>query len=344
MVHGAGGTLLEHVKEHRLHGDLGPEDTLYFHTTTAWMMWNWQLSALAVGAHVVVNDGPVAGPETLWELVAEHGVTVFGTSPAYLQLCQDAGYRPADGRGPRPGCAPCSPPARCCTTGSSTGWPRPSGRCRCSRSPAAPTSSAASCSAPPTCPSAPAAARPAAWAWTSPRSTRTAARSWARSASWSAGARSPSAPARLPARPRRRPLPRRPTSPSTPGMWTHGDLIEFDPDGSARLHGRSDGVLNIDGVRIGPSEIYTVLRGRARRSPTPWPSSSATPAGPGHRGWCCSSSCGRAPGSTATWTGPSGARCAGRRRPRTCPRWWSPSPSCRSPTTASAPSGPPATR
>jgi acetoacetyl-CoA synthetase len=46
-----------------------------------------------------------------------------------------------------------------------------------------------------------------------------------------------------------------------PGMWTHGDLIEFDADGSARLHGRSDGVLNIDGVRIGPSEIYTVLRG-----------------------------------------------------------------------------------
>ena len=41
MVHGAGGTLVEHVKEHRLHGDLGPGDTLYFHTTTAWMMWNW---------------------------------------------------------------------------------------------------------------------------------------------------------------------------------------------------------------------------------------------------------------------------------------------------------------
>ena len=94
MVHGAGGSLLEHVKEHRLHGDLRPDDMLYFHTTTAWMMWNWQLSALAVRRHVVLYDGPVIGPETLWELVAEHGVTVFGTSPAYLQLCQDAGYRP----------------------------------------------------------------------------------------------------------------------------------------------------------------------------------------------------------------------------------------------------------
>ena len=95
MVHGAGGSLLEHVKEHRLHGDLRPDDVLYFHTTTAWMMWNWQLSALAVGAHVVVYDGPIRGPETLWELVARHGVTVFGTSPAYLQMCQDVNYRPA---------------------------------------------------------------------------------------------------------------------------------------------------------------------------------------------------------------------------------------------------------
>src|SRR6185436_6048119 len=58
-------------------------------------MFNWQLSALAVGAHVVLYDGPVSGPRTLWELVADHGVTVFGTSPPYLQLCQDAGYRPA---------------------------------------------------------------------------------------------------------------------------------------------------------------------------------------------------------------------------------------------------------
>lgn len=96
IVHGAGGTLLEHVKEHRLHGDLGADDTLYFHTTTAWMMWNWQLSALAVGAQIVVYDGPVVGPSTLWTLVADHGVTVFGTSPAYLQLCEEQGYRPAD--------------------------------------------------------------------------------------------------------------------------------------------------------------------------------------------------------------------------------------------------------
>ena len=96
IIHGTGGVLLEHIKEHRLHGDLRPDDTLYFHTSTAWMMWNWQLSALAVGARIVLYDGPVLGPATLWEIVADEGVTVFGTSPAYLQLCQDADYRPAE--------------------------------------------------------------------------------------------------------------------------------------------------------------------------------------------------------------------------------------------------------
>jgi acetoacetyl-CoA synthetase len=94
IVHGAGGTLLEHLKEHRLHGDLGPEDILFFQTSAAWMMWNWQLSALACGTRVVVFDGPLAGPGTLWGIVAEEGVTVFGTSPPYLQLCQDSGYSP----------------------------------------------------------------------------------------------------------------------------------------------------------------------------------------------------------------------------------------------------------
>ena len=150
MVHGAGGTLLEHVKEHRLHGDLRPDDVLYFHTTTAWMMWNWQLSALAVGAHVVLYDGPVAGPEALWELVAEHGVTVFGTSPAYLQLCQDADYRPRRRAGPdrrlRADALDRRGAARLAVR---LGRRRGGRRSRCSRSPAARTSSAASCSGSP---------------------------------------------------------------------------------------------------------------------------------------------------------------------------------------------------
>src|ERR1700749_17665 len=94
IVHGAGGTMLEHLKEPRLHGNLGPGDTLSFQTSAAWMMWNWQLSALACGARVVLYDGPLAEAGTLWRIVAEEEVTVFGTGPPYLQLCEDSGYSP----------------------------------------------------------------------------------------------------------------------------------------------------------------------------------------------------------------------------------------------------------
>ena len=94
IVHGAGGTLLEHVKEHRLHGDLRSGEKLFYQTSTAWMMWNWQLSALACGAEIILFDGVVTGPETLWRIVAEQNVAVFGTSPPYLKLCENFGYSP----------------------------------------------------------------------------------------------------------------------------------------------------------------------------------------------------------------------------------------------------------
>src|SRR4051794_13438672 len=95
VVHGAGGTLLEHLKEHRLHCDLRRGDRLFFQTSCAWMMWNWQLSALAGGATLVLYDGMISGANTLWELAAGERVTHFGTSPAYLKMCQDHGYEPA---------------------------------------------------------------------------------------------------------------------------------------------------------------------------------------------------------------------------------------------------------
>ena len=257
IVHGAGGTLLEHLKEHRLHGDLRPGDTLFFHTTAAWMMWNWQLSALASGRRIVLYDGPVPSPETLWRLVAEERVTVFGTSPPYLQLCQDAGYRAAPTSWTLGACGPCSPPARSCTTGSSTGSPSTSGRSRCSRSRAAPTSSAASCSATRTCPSAAGEASAAASASTCRRRRGRPSRRHGRRARLPQPVPLPAA--RLLRRPGRERGSTRPTSRQNPGLWTHGDLIEFDRGRPARLHGRSDGVLNMRGIRIGPAEIYRVL-------------------------------------------------------------------------------------
>src|SRR4051794_17992167 len=94
LLHGAGGTLLEHVKEHRLHCDLRAGERLFFQTSCGWMMWNWQLSGLASGVELVLYDGVLAAPEALWQIVAEERVSVFGTSPAYLRFCEDSGLSP----------------------------------------------------------------------------------------------------------------------------------------------------------------------------------------------------------------------------------------------------------
>lgn len=96
IVHGAGGTLLEHIKEHRLHSDIGHRDTLMFQTSTGWMMWNWQLTALASGAHIVLYDGSVSYPEktSLLKVIDDLNVTVFGTSPAYVQYLIESGITP----------------------------------------------------------------------------------------------------------------------------------------------------------------------------------------------------------------------------------------------------------
>ncbi len=96
MVHGAGGTLLQHLKEHVLHTDLSRESTLFYFTTCGWMMWNWLVSALAVGARVVLYDGsPLVPPTILWDMAASERVTVFGTSAKYLALSEKEGVTPA---------------------------------------------------------------------------------------------------------------------------------------------------------------------------------------------------------------------------------------------------------
>jgi acetoacetyl-CoA synthetase len=97
MVHGAGGTLLQHVKEHQLHCDLAPGDRLFYYTTCGWMMWNWLVSALASGVTIVCYDGapmPPDDPGALWRMAAEERVTAFGTSAKYLAACEAAGLVP----------------------------------------------------------------------------------------------------------------------------------------------------------------------------------------------------------------------------------------------------------
>jgi acetoacetyl-CoA synthetase len=95
MVHGAGGTLLQHLKELVLHTDLTPDDRMFYFTTCGWMMWNWMVSSLAVGATVVLYDGaPLAPPRILWDMAEAEGITVFGTSAKYLALAEKEGLEP----------------------------------------------------------------------------------------------------------------------------------------------------------------------------------------------------------------------------------------------------------
>ena len=96
IVHGAGGTLLQHLKELVLHTDLTREDRIFYFTTCGWMMWNWLVSSLAVGATVILYDGAAMAPEKdiLWRMAEAERVTVFGTSAKYLALCEKEGLAP----------------------------------------------------------------------------------------------------------------------------------------------------------------------------------------------------------------------------------------------------------
>jgi len=98
IVHGQGGTLFQHLKEHRLHGDLKDGDRLFYFTTTSWMMWNWLVSGLACNATLVLWEGSPFHPDpaVLWRLAEAEGFTQFGTSAKYIDACKKAGVRPAE--------------------------------------------------------------------------------------------------------------------------------------------------------------------------------------------------------------------------------------------------------
>ncbi|HET9079279.1 MAG TPA: acetoacetate--CoA ligase [Trebonia sp.] len=97
IVHGHGGILLEHYKNHAFHWDLRPGDRLLWFTTTAWMMWNAQASALLVGASIVMIDGDPMYPDPgfQWRLAERTRPTLMGLSTAFLQLCRQVGLTPA---------------------------------------------------------------------------------------------------------------------------------------------------------------------------------------------------------------------------------------------------------
>ena len=96
IVHGAGGTLLQHRKEHLLHCDLRSRDVIFYGTTCSWMMWHWLVSALAEGATLLLYEGSFGHPDmgVLWGLASDLGVSVFGTSAAYIEACRSRGISP----------------------------------------------------------------------------------------------------------------------------------------------------------------------------------------------------------------------------------------------------------
>ena len=257
IVHGAGGTLLEHVKEHRLHCDLQHGDKLFFQTSCAWMMWNWQLSALASGVEFVVYDGPIEGPETLWNIVEEEAVTVFGTSPAYLQLCSNLNFVPAKK-------LRLSQLRSILSTGSILypqhyDWVRDNVKELALQSVSGGTD-IIGCFV---------LGNPNLPVYRGEAQSRSLGLD-VRSLTATEGFGSPAGELIC-----ANPFPSRPLGfygdsngehfhkayfSQNLGVWTHGDLVEFTARGGARLHGRSDGVLNVRGVRVGPAEIYRILQ------------------------------------------------------------------------------------
>ena len=259
IVHGAGGTLLEHVKEHRLHGDLKPGDRMFFQTGAGWMMWNWQLTALASKVVSVLWDGSATHPtdDAIWRLVADERVTDFGTSPAYLQYCRDAGIVPRE-RFPLPRLRSLM------STGSVLAevlfdWVRDNVGDLPLQSISGGTD-IIGCFV---------LGNPNLPVW----------RGDSQCISLAMDVRvlrpegaSEVEPGELICA---NPFPSRPVClwndaggekfhqayfSQNAGVWTHGDFIRLGEGGAARILGRSDGVLNIRGIRIGPAEIYAVLQ------------------------------------------------------------------------------------
>jgi len=96
MVQGAGGILINHLKELALHTDLKRQDRIFYITTPSWMMWNWLLSSLAIGATVVLYDGNPNYPNwtAMWRLVQDEKLTIFGCSASYINYLRSVGARP----------------------------------------------------------------------------------------------------------------------------------------------------------------------------------------------------------------------------------------------------------
>ena len=257
MVHGAGGTLLQHQKEHVLHCDLRRGDRIFYFTTCGWMMWNWLASALAVGTTVVLYDGSplVPKPAVLWDMAEAEGITVFGTSAKWLALTEKEGLRPRETHD--------LPALRCIL---STGSPLAAHSFDYVYRDVKEDVQLSSISGGTDLISCFALGNPIAPVWRGEIQTRGLGMSVevfdddARSIVGRPGELVCTAP-----------FPSMPVSfwndpagekyrsayfEHFPNVWRHGDWAELTPNDGVVIYGRSDATLNPGGVRIGTAEIY----------------------------------------------------------------------------------------
>ncbi|MFV0306874.1 MAG: acetoacetate--CoA ligase [Desertimonas sp.] len=255
IVHGHGGVVVEHLKILRLHQDLGPGDTFFWFSTTGWMMWNYLVSGLMTGARIVTFDGDPAWPslDTLWELAAATGVTVFGVSAPFLMSCRKAGLTPARGVVRWVG---------------STGAPLPADGYRwVDETLGVPVSSISG-----------GTDVASAFVGSSPMVPVRAGEISCRGLGWAVEAFSPDGEVCPPGVTGElvitRPMPSMPVGfwndpdgtafrrayfEAYPGVWHHGDWITFTDDGGCVITGRSDATLNRGGVRLGTADFYAVV-------------------------------------------------------------------------------------
>lgn len=260
IVHGHGGVLLEHLKYLALHLDLGPDDRFMWYSTTSWMMWNFLVSGLLVGASVVLYDGSPTHPGTdgLWRLLADHDVTVFGAGAGYLLACAKEELRPGE-----------SYDLHALRAVGSTGSPLPASGFRWVQEGVGRAIPVQSCSGGTdvvtafigSTPLVPVVAGELACLCLG-----AAIEAWHEDGEPVTGE-----PGELVIT---RPMPSMPVSfwndpdgsryraayfDKYPGIWCHGDWLTITDRGSVIVHGRSDATLNRMGVRMGSAEIYNAV-------------------------------------------------------------------------------------
>jgi len=257
IVHRAGGVLLEHLKEHILHCDLRRDDTIFYQTTCGWMMWNWLVSALAIGPRIVLYEGSplINDGLALFEIAEREKVTIFGTNPKFLRLLESNHKKPSN-------IYDLSKIRTLLSTGSPL-LPDQYDFIGCAISPQAHISSISGGTDIVGCFALGCPDLPVVRGELQMRSLGLAVEVWSDSGEPIVGERGelvctapfPTVPLGFWNDPDRTRFNAAYFSRFS-GVWHHGDYVELTPAGGMIFYGRSDAVLNPGGVRIGTAEIY----------------------------------------------------------------------------------------